>query len=540
MNDFAGSIITCLQTARLLPPLGNPGGQFLGNMKDRRFRQQDLMPLLVQQWKTATQRNLQGNGNSQFKQRWRLLRECQVRGGKLLLDASFHFGRGFQRWLGWRFCWYPYGIPTGQLVGIASSRLGRRLDTKPGWFQKLRQYCQQLDPHTQLLLTVSQTAAAPYVARAAQLFRLPCLQTTVVDSARWRYWGKLVWDTALLDQQSTCWSAIVSPVVDPLAFPIQPLQLEQAPAHDRILVSASDLLWSCQLRPQGILQQLMNRRVASCWSSRCSIRLEPAQSTVYGFSRNEGQHLPLQTAQPSATNFNIAPAHRGSVTPSDLVPASEKIRPVSETELLASPWQYLSHWTRRQDGPWPDQNRRDWLDELILEHPGRNRSALASLRRIVCQQKLLATDAAIRGGHQVVCFSATPLARWSSLRTYRAHRSRWDFEPYGICIKRKWLEQHGARPVIYGDNDDWKQLAEHQRPFFQHRFGHKSSRTTRWDWSIEQEWRYPANLSLKKLPTWAGFVFVPSREQASSLANYSRWPVVYLDTTDSLAENKTG
>jgi len=453
------------------------------------------------------------------KQRWMALKACQQRSGKLLLDASLHLGSAFGQWLGWRFAWYPHGIPRGELVGIASSRLGRRLDEKPGWFQRLRQYCQQLDSEKQLLLVVSQTAAAPFVTRAAKLLDKPSLQATIIDSNRWKHWGQLFWDTALEVNQPGYWETCVSPIVTPRRKPVNSNHLASIPAHDRTLISASDKVWICQLRPNGLLQQLVNRRLVSEWSQPGSIQHHPSQLNIESHTTQQQYFLP-------DNNSCSVPA---------LKRESSSVRHVSETSILQLPWKYLSHWTRRQDGPWPDQNQNQWLDELILEDSDRDRSALASLKRIICQKQLLSSNSSIRGRHQVVCFTATPLLRWSSLRSYRPHRGRWDFEPYGLCIKRRWLEQAGAQPVIYGDDTDWQRLTSCQRPFFQHRFGRNASAASRWDWAIEQEWRCPQTLSLETLPCNAAFLFVPTQQEAETLATYSRWPVIYLEPALKIA-----
>lgn len=521
MNDFATTIAKCLYAARLLPPHCRFCKPLRNIREDWTLKHDDLLPLIIDKWRLATQHCRHLREALPHEQRWQILRACQKGSGKLLLDASIHFGPAFGKWLGWRFAWYPNGIPKGELVGIASSRLGRRLDEKPGWFQRLRQYCRQLDTEKQLLLAVSQTAAAPFVTRAAKLLEKPFVQATIIDSARWRYWGQLFWDTALQVDDPGRWKSYVSPVVTPHRGPVGPSQLTTIPAHDRSLVSASDKIWICQLRKNGILQKLVDRRLASQWWQPGSIQRHPSQPGLDSLTNQQRFFLQNKTS-------------------SDLLNTKRevsRVRHISETSILQRPWRYLSHWTRRQDGPWPDQDQDQWLDELILEHPDRDRSALASLKRIVCQKQLLSSNSSIRGNHQVVCFTATPLLRWSSLRTYRAHRGRWDFEPYGICIKRRWLEEAGAQPVIYGDDTDWQRLTSCQRPFFQHRFGRNASAASRWDWAIEQEWRCPQTLSLETLPCNAAFLFVPTQQEAETLATCSRWPVVYLEPALELAES---
>ncbi len=517
MNNLVPTITHCLKSARLLPVQPVSFMDRLNGLIGPGFRRIDLLPLLVQQWQATSRQHDARSSKNNSDTRLKLLEQSMSRGARLLLDAGSYFGKGFQQWLGWRLCWSPGRLPDGQLVGIASSRLGRKLDEKPSWFQTLRHYCHQLDPEKQVLLTVTATAAAPYVTRAAALFKLPCLQTRIIDSSRWRYWGKLVWNSCSRIPTSSSWSAIISPRMQFVEFPHQFNKLENTPARDRTLVSGSSEVWICQLRSRGVLHNLVTARLTCPWSPPNSILTQPRP----GLESSSNLTAPVTMIRSHCHATDIAPKPQQRTTPN--------ICHIHETTLLHSPWEYLSHWTRRQDGPWPDQDHDRWLDTLILQQPDRHRSALMSLHRIVRQQQLIGTNSSIRGRYQVVSFTASPLIRWDSLRTYRPHRGRWDFEPYGICLQRRWLERRGAQPVIYGNDYDWKHLTKNQRPFFQHRFGNASSRAPRWDWSIEEEWRYPGTLSLEKLPPEAGFLFVPTRWHAAQLATYSPWPIIYLE-----------
>ena len=187
---------------------------------------------------------------------------------------------------------------------------------------------------------------------------------------------------------------------------------------------------------------------------------------------------------------------------------------------------YITHCTRQQTGPWPDQSEEDYLDDLILGRPGSNHSPLAVLRRIVDQQRLIATGRTIRGGTKVVCFTAVALNEIAELRTYRRHRGRWDFEPYGISIARRWLEQSGARPVHYGDLSLWDQLPDSERPYYQARFSGKRGQI---DWSVEREWRHIGDVDLEPFPADAALLFVHHREEAEWLSAFSRWPVMVVE-----------
>jgi hypothetical protein len=190
-------------------------------------------------------------------------------------------------------------------------------------------------------------------------------------------------------------------------------------------------------------------------------------------------------------------------------------------------WPYLTHCTRRRPGPWPDEDERHYLDDLILDRRGADHSAFAALWRIVQTRRLLATSDLLRGDVPAVCWTAVPLGELPQLRAFRSHLGRWDFEPYGVCVLRSWLEERGARPVIYGDEEVWQQLAQAQRPFFQKSHARSPSGHMT-DWTLEREWRQLGDADLHLLPAAAGFVFVPTAAQARALAAISPWPVIVV------------
>jgi hypothetical protein len=160
-----------------------------------------------------------------------------------------------------------------------------------------------------------------------------------------------------------------------------------------------------------------------------------------------------------------------------------------------------------------------------LQLPEADHSALATLRRIVLQQKLQATTKTIRAGFPVVCFSATSLLQLSQERIFRPHRGRWDFERFGICIDRGWLESIGTRPVLYGDDTLWNRMPERERPFFQ-----KHERDAeRIDWTIEQEWRHVGDVDLSGLSPETAALFVPQVADADRLIDISPWPIAVLE-----------
>jgi hypothetical protein len=155
----------------------------------------------------------------------------------------------------------------------------------------------------------------------------------------------------------------------------------------------------------------------------------------------------------------------------------------------------LFHYTRACEGPWPDQTRREYLEELW--DGGGHRDAAATLRRILRTGRLIASGRLIRGGYPVVSLTPVPPSILAELHRYRRHLIRWDFEPYGIAIDREWLEWQGAAPVHYLPPEAFAALPELERPWYQ------KHQPPRCDYSAEQEWRWRGDLELDAVPRWA-------------------------------------
>ena len=198
--------------------------------------------------------------------------------------------------------------------------------------------------------------------------------------------------------------------------------------------------------------------------------------------------------------------------------------------------EFMTHCTRRRIGPWPDQSENAYLDDLILERDGVDHSPFSALQRIVCGRQLIGSGLSIRGGTAVVSFTSVPLAELQSLRVFRSHRGRWDFEPYGISVRRTALEllrnpdgsKQPFRQVAYATPEEWETLDAKHRPFFQ-----ISESVTRsgnvMDWTTEQEWRTIGNIDLTQIEPNDAILFVPTAEEAQRLQRVSPWRVLVLE-----------
>ncbi len=157
-------------------------------------------------------------------------------------------------------------------------------------------------------------------------------------------------------------------------------------------------------------------------------------------------------------------------------------------------WDHITHWTRTHHGPWPGQTKRDFYSQLTKSENVYPNSAFNVLTNMVEEGMIRASSKKIRDGLEVVGFTeSTPREVLSQMR-WLPKRVNWNFEPYGVAIRKKAASRIGIKPVIYGYPDDYELLPEPDKPYFQSR-GQKDV-----DWSMEREWRHIGDLDLSKIP----------------------------------------
>jgi len=383
----------------------------------------------------------------------------------------------------------------------------------------------KLDPQREILLTAHSTTTERFVERCGELFGLQVLRIDVADDRRAsldRWSAK----TVLADGTDETPSFILS-LSPPVPFDREDTKdesLDGFPARDQAAVALSDRLVALDVRPKGNLDDLLRARLNDSAFPPTSVHLALGP----GLIRKELADQLMDLGAVGWFVFN-APGHSDDAQPSPWPQpdaAHHDRAPMMSLDELHD-WPYLTHCTRRRRGPWPDEDENDFLDHLILDCAGADHSALAALWRIVRSRRLIATSDMVRGDTAVVSFTAVPLSEIHRLRTFRSHLSRWDFEPYGICINRDWLRQRGARPVVYDDECGWEGLAAEDRPFFQ-KTESKSASGHVMDWTAEREWRHVGDISLDEIPEDAALLFVPSETEARQLAGISRWPVAVV------------
>jgi hypothetical protein len=182
---------------------------------------------------------------------------------------------------------------------------------------------------------------------------------------------------------------------------------------------------------------------------------------------------------------------------------------------------YIIHWTRSSHEPYPAETRFEYYRD-ILASDTYCRSAYHTLMRISIDGAIRSANRFIRGGHQVVSFSALEPREAVKLMRWRRRYVCYSFEPYGVAIRTDIAIAAGLRPVIYGDDNLYSRLADSDRPFFQNRGSEIS------DWSPEAEWRCLGDLNLQSLPADGIKLITYTCQEAVSLQQLTKHEVIPL------------
>ncbi len=416
-------------------------------------------------------------------------------------------------WLGQAEFLSQFQASTGrpfQLVSIVMSHRGRAMELDSAIRASIDRLLEQFRRDDLTLLASDETPMGSYLLNAARRFGLRLMELASPPTAR----------------------------TDP----------DGMPWVDRALVALPEKVYVVEVRPESKTIALLMRRLKDPRFPQASVYVEVGPMVAGQVTSRVGQqktnlrrsvatetllqhgsvaHIYSPVPWDETESEDVSARHDRSSTSrvlfdnfnTSVVPI---LRRLKDYDKIGSEWPYLTHCTRACFGPWPDQSVEGYFDDLLV---GGNTSAqagspLATLRRILEQQRLIATKHLKRSEDTTVSFSQVPMPELLSRRCFRSHLGRWDWEPYGICIKRNQLESLGARPVIYRPIDAWESLPDEDRPFFQ---PNESS------WEAELEWRIVDDLHLAAIPFEAGLVFVPTMEEAIELSKVSRFPILCLD-----------
>lgn len=439
-----------------------------------------------------------------------------------------------RRWVGDRLFFFSSAVPDTKRIAAVSSRLRQRLDLESWWFDLLRTAILQCDSRTEALVVANSTATCPAVSRASTLFGRPIfrfdvsLQRAMNTSQDLRRWLVTCLDNVAVNQTDRTLSQetriLVSPEIKLSDRPSPDLELNHIPVCDRLLFAAASRIQVLSCRTQGNVEELV----------RAHLHDGERQQVPLWIASNAAGELPAVVADMPAgcIPWLVAPCppDAGSeVSPSPAYSDDRQslnlnaVRPMAATSPLSNPDEWLLHWTRAPRGAWPGESEADFLDALILRSESADRSVLATLLKIIADGKLLASSEGIRGGYSVVALTAVPLTEFRSRRVFRKHRHRYDFEPWGIAIQKEQLRRIGVRSVIYGEDEDWRQLELNDRAFFQ-----KATRTGATSNINELEYRSVGSIDLSQFPKNAVCIFVGDSAVAELVSRHCCWPVIVV------------
>ena len=398
------------------------------------------------------------------------------------------------------FYWCPDGIPPGKTTALLSSRLGSSPFLRSDVARVLRSFYASL-PEDSLLLTGAGTTLEGAVRRGSQLFDLPLLSFQPFPV---RFNAEIAAKIAARRRPGNEFRVFAD--------------LPGEPDFDSLILRLCQQVRVLSLRKGGKIHNLLKRRVNDSVDSdrHCVVfvlvdaALVPPE--LHDDLRQHGVHswwlYPAvgDAKENSSGNWADPDRNRG-------LNAGDWLQP---EDLKGD---YLSHWTREPRDHWPDRSSDNQWDVAFFAG-GVPRGPLGSLIRILARKTILASGRLVRDGWPVCSFTGVPLSEFPSRRKFRRHLARWDFEPFGIAIRREVMEGLGARPVRYLRDETESANTPGDACW--------TVTDPKGEWEQEKEWRFEGDLDLNQIPCEAAAVFVPDEITAIQISSWSRWPIVVL------------
>lgn len=346
------------------------------------------------------------------------------------------------------------------------------------------------------VLVTSGSAIEPWACRAAELFSVPIIWVHVEGRAGTQQ---------RFDRQPSI-SVHLEEADGPgdLSEPHHDSERRPPCGRDAVVNGLADQIDCVFVRRSGKIERCLRLRLRR--ANRPVVRIAVVDKTIH----RDGHRAARDLMTEGAIGWYCC---RPAIEPPRLRPQPASVIPNDWTTRQD---EWLVHCTRACDGPWPGQTESQHRDELLLAGPTcssqRGRDALDSLCRIVRQRRVIASALASHRSRPVVCFSAVPLAELLRRRQYRSHLHRWDYEPYGIALRKDAAIAAGCQSVIYGTSSDRNSIAATDRYRFQ-------SKGSTYDWTKEQEWRFDRDVILDEFDRRDIRLFVKTDADARRLPN---------------------
>ncbi len=348
---------------------------------------------------------------------------------------------------------------------IVSSQLGRSPLVRQPRLSALHGFVSQSLTLHQAVIAIPKTAAYPWVQRSAQLLGAPTI-TPIFSGCR---------DTAAIE--------------------------------------LADVVDAIYVRPGGKIETLLRNRL----QQRDSASYPSVRVLLTGDQDDEPARDLMALGAIGVYRPAIAPV-QPVVNVTEIFESEHWLT----QESMREPDRWLIHSTRARQAAWPGESEMQFIDSLLLSPPTLYQpSPQETLQRIIDQRRLIGTHRTSSASVPVVCFTSQLLESWLSRRAFRPHLGRWDAEPYGIAIDRRYADSLGLMPVIYGDQQTLESLP------LEDRWRYQAAGET-YDWTQEQEWRGRGVIDLNRLPIDAVRIFVATQQDAMRLTNVP-WSVVVVN-----------
>ncbi len=465
-----------------------------------------------------------------------------------------------ERWLGKRMFVAHSSLfaDTVRFSSLISSQVGRYGSGHPEWPQWLDGSLRHVRHQQHRLLIASGTTLAESVEQIALTAGMELARVDWTAHQQLDQWlpailglSEISSDQSDVASNTARDTIFLSPTLEPACA-----TLERFPLQDRLSIALADQVLTLTVRDGGKLEELLSLRLQDTEFPTGSVYVT---LPIMGTTRTNQRHMANSSSAESAQAW----LERGAVGWITTKPttialqttgrrvlghcrvedrASTKVSDEAhrQSQQLASPlsnhwrqfsadddWPYLVHCTRATIGPLPDESEHSFRLRVWSQQEAIAWQPLETLARICRDRRLRGTATITRTSARCVSFSAVPLVPLLKRRIFRSHLGRWDWEPYGLLVRRDALQQLGARQVIYGDEVDFAKLAESDKPFFQPVKRQTSKPLD--SWSEEREWRVIGDVPLRELPDDSVVLFVRTQIEARQLSRYAPWPVLWVE-----------
>ena len=182
---------------------------------------------------------------------------------------------------------------------------------------------------------------------------------------------------------------------------------------------------------------------------------------------------------------------------------------------------YVVHWTRASNGPWPDEFLIDYYCDIVSSsrYP---RLAIDTMRCMLETDIIRASSSNFGTGIRAISFSSAKPHELVSLVKWRARKRQMSFEPYGIGFDPDLADQLGIKPVIYYDKKSGPPDTgppDTGSPGNMINKWQLQSQGTITDWRNEKELRFPSDLRLDKIDKNRMILFCLKSEEAEQLSS---------------------